>query len=33
MKRQKFDMNEVNKKECHASKQPIALKFVNVNQI
>ena len=29
----KFDNNEVNKKECHASKQPIALDIVNVNQI
>ena len=29
----KFDNNEVNKKEFHASKQPITLNLVNVNQI
>ena len=28
-----FDNAEVNKKEFHASKQPIALNLVNVNQI
>ena len=29
----KFDNGEVNKKKIHASKQPIALDIVNVNQI
>ena len=29
----KFDNDEVNKKEFHASKKPIALDLVNVNQI
>ena len=29
----KFNSLEVNKKEFHASKQSIALKLVNVNQI
>ena len=29
----KFDKVEVNKKEFHASEQPIALNLVNVNQI
>ena len=29
----KFDNVEVNKKEIHVSKQPIALNLVNVNQI
>ena len=29
----KLDNTEVNKKEFHASKQPISLNFVNVNQI
>ena len=29
----KFDNIEVNKKEFHASNQPIALNLVNVNQI
>ena len=29
----KFDNVEVNKKKIHASKQPIALDIVNVNQI
>ena len=29
----KFDDVEVNKKEFHASKQPIALNLVNVSQI
>ena len=29
----KFDNVEVNKKEFHASKQPVALDIVNVNQI
>ena len=29
----KFDKVEVNKKELHALKQPIALNLVNVNQI
>ena len=29
----KFDNVEVNKKKFHASKQPIALNQVNVNQI
>ena len=29
----KLDNIEVNKKELHVSKQPIAINFVNVNQI
>ena len=29
----KFDSVEVNKKEFHVSKQPVALNLVNVNQI
>ena len=29
----KFDNIEVNNKECHFSKQPIALNLVNANQI
>ena len=29
----KFDNVEINKKELHASKQPIALNLVNVNQV
>ena len=29
----KFDNFEVNKKEFHASKQPISLSLVNINQI
>ena len=29
----KFDNVEVNKKEFHASRQPIALNLVNVNQV
>ena len=33
MKRQKFDDVEVNKKEFHASKQPIALDLVDIGKI
>ena len=29
----KFDNTEVNKKDFHASRQPIALNLVNVNEI
>ena len=32
-KTSKFGSIEVNKKEFHASKQPIALNFVNLNEI
>ena len=32
-KKLKFDNNEVNKRECHALKQAIDLKLVNINKI